>query len=121
MQPSSNATYRMTCRGPGGNITRTASVSVSANNTPSSPPPPTSGGALSVSLSASDTRIRSGQSVTISWSSKNATACIGAGHWGGSKPLSGSQVVRPTKTSYYVLGCSGTAGGISRVVQVIVN
>jgi hypothetical protein len=96
-------------------------VSTPSNNTPSSSQPPSSGGLPSLSLSASSTNIRSGQSVTLSWQSRNTTACIGAGGWGGSKPLSGNQTVRPSKTTYYVLGCSGSAGGISRVVQIVVD
>ncbi len=117
MQPSSNATYSLTCTGAGGSITRSASVSVSTN----SAPPPSSDGTLSVSLSASSTTVSSGGSTTLSWSSQNATACIASGGWSGVKAASGNQTVRPAQTTLYILGCSGPSGGVSRVVQVVVK
>jgi hypothetical protein len=72
-------------------------------------------------LSTSTTSISSGGSATLSWSSQDTTACVGAGGWSGTKPLSGNQTVRPLQTTLYILGCSGPRGGVSRVVQVVVK
>jgi hypothetical protein len=113
MQPSSNAAYRLTCTGAGGSITRSAAVSVATSDS--------SGGIPSLSLSTSTTSISSGGSATLSWSSQDTTACVGAGGWSGTKPLSGNQTVRPLQTTLYILGCSGPRGGVSRVVQVVVK
>jgi hypothetical protein len=74
-----------------------------------------------LSLSASSTSIRSGGSATLSWSSENATACVALGGWSGTRPLSGNRTVRPSQTTFYILGCSGQRGGVSRVVQVVVK
>ena len=65
-------------------------------------------------LSASVSSIISGQSVILTWSSTNATACTATGGtFTGQKGLSGSQAVAPTVTTTYALSCTGTGGTVS--------
>jgi hypothetical protein len=65
-------------------------------------------------LNASPTSITAGQSSTLTWSSTNATACVG--DWvnaptGGQVPISGSATVNPSATTTYHIACSATVGG----------
>ena len=70
----------------------------------SPPPPPTS----SLSSSASD--VRSGGTVTLQWSSSNATACTASGSsdWTGSVATSGSKSVPVAQTTTFSISCSGS-------------
>jgi hypothetical protein len=112
MQPSSNQTYSLTCTGPGGNVTSSASVSVTPDGEESEP---------ELSFEASDTRIRRGQYVRLTWDSKGLTSCRAYGSWRGSKPLSGSDWLRPSRDSRYTLWCSGPSGNMSRTVRIDVR
>jgi hypothetical protein len=112
MQPSSDATYTLTCSGPGGNVTRSANVSVTPNDEPQQP---------SLSFEASDTRIRQGQYVRLEWDSEGVTSCRAYGSWRGSQPLSGRIWLRPRRDSRYTLWCSGPGGNVSRTVRIDVR
>ncbi len=80
-------------------------------------PPP-----ASLTLSASDTLISSGSSVTLSWSASNANSCQASGGWSGSRPLSGSETVGPlTQETGFTLSCSGDGGGSVRQVTVRID
>jgi hypothetical protein len=83
----------------------------------SSPPAPT------VSISASPSSIIIGQSVTLSWSSTNATSCTASGDWSGTKATGGSETVTPstTGTKTYSLSCSGAGGTASASASVTVT
>ncbi len=116
-------TYTLTCTGPGGT---SAPSSVSVTSTAPPPSQPT------VSLSAnnaSSAQIQPGQSVTLKWSTTNATACTatgGAGSdgWSGSEPTSSSGgAIGPIGTPgiyTYTLSCSGPGGTNSASVVVTV-
>ena len=73
----------------------------------------------SISSSFSTTYI--GNSVTITWSSTNATSCSASGDWSGGKGTSGSEEVQITKegTSTFTISCS--SGGMSSNSSVSVN
>ena len=104
--PSSTTTYGMTCTGPGGSITRSATVTVSAA---ASPP--------TLSVSVSPTSINLGESVTFSWSSSNATSCTGSR--GGSYPTSGSFSHTPPSLPYtYGMTCTGPGGSVTQSATV---
>lgn len=76
----------------------------------------------SVSLSASNTLIASGSSVTLNWSSSNASDCTASGGWNGSRPLSGSETVGPLyQDTNFTLSCSGASGGSVRQVNVRID
>jgi hypothetical protein len=89
------------------------------------------GGVLAptVTLTAAPTTpIALGQSVTLKWSSTNATQCTASASpaendWSGAKATSGSQTATPTATGTetYSLSCSGVGGTVSLSVSVTVN
>ncbi len=61
------------------------------------------------SLSASPTAITQGDTSTLSWSSTNTYACVGAG-FSTNDATDGSALVSPDTTSSYGLQCNGTSG-----------
>jgi len=81
--------------------------------------------AVSASLTVSPTSFTAGQSVTLTWSSSNATSCTASGGgasdgWPGSRATSGSLMVTepyaPATTSLtltFALNCSSSASGLS--------
>jgi hypothetical protein len=71
-----------------------------------------------VNISVSPTSITAGQTVTISWSSTNATGCTGS--LGSSYGISGSFTDNPFSTKTYGMKCTG-AGGTSGFSYATVN
>lgn len=64
-----------------------------------------------VTLTANAVEVVSGQVVTLTWTSKFATACAASGAWSGSRNTSGSETVGPlTEKSLFVLDCTGPSG-----------
>jgi len=116
-------TYTLTCTGPGG-TSAPASVVV----TSTAPPPSQPTVALSANGSTS-AQIQPGQSVTLKWSTTNATSCTATGGtssdgWSGSEPTSNSGAATgPLSTPgiyTYTLSCSGPGGTNSSSVVVTV-
>ena len=66
----------------------------------------------SITFTISDDNIYIGNSVTLTWSTTNASSCSASGSWSGSKPLSGSETVTPDSEGQksYTLTCSNSAG-----------
>ena len=64
--------------------------------------------------------ITSGSSVSLSWTSSNATSCVASIDWSGSKSTSGTQTVS-TITSYKAFNITCTGSGGSATDTVIVN
>jgi hypothetical protein len=83
--------YSLTCTGPGGSSTATAYVAALA---------PT------VTITASSTQISPGQTVSLTWSSANATSCIASDAWPGTSPAIGGGTSPPGAPS----GLSNNAG-----------
>ena len=80
----------------------------------SAPPPiPT----VSLTSSAADSAVNG--SVTLTWSSTNATGCVAAGAWSGNLAASGSQSVTVAQNSTYSIACSGGGGSANASVSVI--
>ena len=79
---------------------------------------PASAPTVSVSLSNSTGRV--GESVTLTWSSTNATSCNASGSWAGPEPLSGSQMVTPSAPGSYTysLSCAGSDGSANGSVTL---
>ena len=75
---------------------------------------------LQFSISSEKTTV--GTSVTVSWSSTNATSCLGLDGLTGSKMPSGSEVITPTKGGQYkyTLSCDGVNGNATKSVNLIV-
>jgi hypothetical protein len=101
--------YTLSCSGPGGTISRSVTVAVTAV-TP----------APSVSLSATPTSVPTNGSATLAWSSTEASSCAASGAWSGSKPTSGSTSTGALTHSSndFTLSCSGPGGTTSRTVRV---
>jgi 6-phosphogluconolactonase (cycloisomerase 2 family) len=78
--------------------------------------------APTVSLTASATSITSGQPLTLTWSSTNASSCIATGPWGGIEPLSGNSSQTPATAGVldYTLTCNGALGSATQSVSVTV-
>ena len=76
----------------------------------STPEPPVPG--ASITLSISDDQIYIGNSVTLTWTTSNASSCTASGSWSGSKALSGSETITPDSEGQksYTLTCSNSAG-----------
>jgi hypothetical protein len=80
-----------------------------------------SSAAPTVSLTASASAVVAGQSVQLSWSTTNATACTasGASGWAGSEPTSGSGVAVAIDANVTLtLTCTGPGGSANQSVTV---
>ncbi|HEX7374435.1 MAG TPA: TIGR03118 family protein, partial [Steroidobacteraceae bacterium] len=66
-------------------------------------------GKPTVTLSAAPTTITLGQSATLTWTSSLGATCTAGGGWGGSKSVSGNEVVTPAVTggATFMLTCTG--------------
>ncbi len=96
---SSAATYSLSCVGPGG----TASASATVNVIPTA------------TLSVYPSVVAPGNTSTLTWASTNADSCTAGDGWSGTLPSSGTQVTSAVSaTTSYTLNCTG-AGGSSAV------
>jgi hypothetical protein len=94
--------------------TDTSAIVTISGGTATTPP--------SVSLSASPNSVASGESSTVSWSARNATACTASGGWTGSVATSGSKATGTmTATKTYTLTCTGAGGSASQSATVAVS
>ena len=106
--------YKLTCTGLGGRVTRRVSVSL-VESTPEPLPesPPT------VSLSVDQASVNVGSSVTLSWSSTDATACSASGGWSGEVARSGEQLLGPLNANTtFTLSCTNSTGSALALVSV---
>ena len=96
------------CGGGGGGGDAPSSNSYSANPLPS------------VSLNLSSNKGYVGDSITLSWSSSNATNCYASDAWVGTKGLSGSEsfIVDATGTFNFTILCSGNGGSSDKSVSL---
>jgi hypothetical protein len=78
-------------------------------------PPP----APTVALSADPASITAGQSSTLTWSSTDATSCVGSNF--DASATSGSTVVYPAVTTAYSITCTGDGGSDTAMVRVAVS
>ena len=63
--------------------------------------------------------VTAGQSVALSWTSTNASACAAFGSWTGTQPASGlSSVAVPEGSNTYSIICSGSGGSVNDSVVV---
>jgi phospholipase C len=97
-------------------ITFAACGGVSSSPTPPTNPAPT------VSFSGSPTSINSGQSVTLTWTTTNATAfTISPAVSQSALPTSGSQAISPTATTTYTATATGAGGSVTAQVTITVT
>jgi len=73
-------------------------------------------------LAASTSMVSAGGSVTLTWSSLNASSCTASDDWSGTLPTSGSKTVSPSAvgTATYMLSCSNAVGSASTSVVLSV-
>jgi hypothetical protein len=76
--------------------------------------------APTVTLTSSASSVSSGDTVTLNWSSQNATSCTASGGtgWTGSESTSGSLAVSVTMTETLTLTCTGPGGTATQSVTV---
>ena len=55
------------------------------------------------------------------WTASDATSCTVSGGWSGTQPVNGSQSVSPTTMTSYTLSCTGSGGGVNKMVTVSVT
>lgn len=81
------------------------------------PPAPT------LTLTANPLSLAVGGSVSLSWSTTNATSCTASGGWSGSKATAGTQSIAASAagTATFTLGCTGAGGSISRSATVTIT
>lgn len=105
-----NYTYTLTCTGPGG-PSAPVSVGVDVNSTPPA--------AAITSFTVTPSALQTGQSITLTWTTTNATSCTasngtGSDGWSGAMPTSSAGTsIGPINTagSYnYALTCTGPGG-----------
>ena len=78
--------------------------------------------APTVTLTSSASSVVSGSSVTLTWSSTNATSCTASGAWAGAKATSGSELLGPLSADVsYSLNCSGAGGSANQTASVTVT
>jgi len=89
-----------------------------------SPPPddePNSSEPPTVSLTAADEVVESGQPVQLSWSSENADGCTASGGWSGSRGTAGNAQAGPIDASTtFTLTCTGPGGNAVAMLSVSV-
>ena len=72
-----------------------------------------------VALNPSDQSVESGSSVTLNWSSTDASNCSASGGWNGERSPSGSEVIDSLSASTtFSLSCSGAGGTAVQMVSV---
>ena len=74
-----------------------------------------------VTLTSSDSELLVGNSVTLTWSSSNTTACSASGNWSGSKGSSGTESISVDSAILfnYALECTGAGGTTVSSVSVL--
>ena len=73
------------------------------------------------SFTASPTSVTSGGTVTLNWTSQNATSCTASGGWSGTQPTSGPVTSAAiTSTTTFTLTCTG-GGGTTAAQSVTVT
>lgn len=74
-----------------------------------------------VTLSPSAASVPVGDSVTLSWSAVDATACNASGGWNGTRATSGSESIALSANATFTLRCNGLGGSDEKSVAVTVT
>jgi hypothetical protein len=73
------------------------------------------------SFSIDKTPITAGESIVLSWTSKNTTSCTASDGWSGEKGVSGSEKRTPTSSQKFTITCTGDGGVIGESIDVTVS
>ena len=87
-------------------------------------PPSPSGPPISITISSSLTQLFIGDEITLTWTSSNADRCEATGSWSGDKALSGTEIMRLTKSgnlSFALLCSSATSSSVNRSITLDVT
>jgi hypothetical protein len=75
-----------------------------------------------VVLAATPVTVVTGRSVTLTWSSTDATTCVASGGWSGARPLAGAETIAAVNANTsFKLACTGPGGGKEATVAVTVT
>ena len=108
VSPAVTSTYTLSCDGDGGSASSSVTITVNAPPVATEP---------TVKLTASPAVVRRGSTITLSWSSTDATSCVASGGWSGSKPITGSESIVINTAVTFTLNCSGDGGTTSDSVN----
>lgn len=76
----------------------------------------------SLNLAASNTSVRAGETVELTWSASDADSCVAEGGWVGTKALASNETVGPlSENTSFMLTCSSDVGDAVRSVVVTVS
>jgi hypothetical protein len=75
-----------------------------------------------INVAISQSKVSVGKPVTITWSSTNATSCVGLDAMSGAKAINNSEVITPTGGGQYTytVSCDGAGGTAKQSVALIV-
>lgn len=112
VSPSATTTYTVTASNTGGTTTQQLTIAVNA------PPPVTPPTVNSFSSDRSNVNI--GDSITLSWSTSNATGCS-IDNGVGSVATSGSKTITPPGNVIYTLTATNSGGSAAKSVSITTN
>jgi hypothetical protein len=105
-----DTSFTLTCTGPDGEVAQTIFVEVG------DPAPPT------LKLEAAPTSLPYGGTAVLDWTTDNVDVCVASGDWWGERSPNGVESVGPlTRTSTFVLDCSGPGGAVSGAQTIDVS
>ncbi len=75
-----------------------------------------------VTLNSNVTHVASGGTVTLTWTSQNATTCAASGGWSGTQPPNGSATSAALSgATTFTLTCSGDGGSANKSVSITID
>ena len=107
----------------GTDVSGVASTPTSTTSTSTTPPTAvTPAAAPTVTLTSSSATLTAGASVTLMWSTTNASACVASGAWTGTEGTAGSlsKALATAGSSTFTLSCSGAGGSAAASTTVTV-
>lgn len=115
VHPTTDTTYKATVNGIGGVVTCTASITIKTT-------PPPSNGPACLSLTADKHEINSGDAVTLSWKTRDASSISIDQGVGSVTPVAeGSTVVHPTTDTTYTATVPGASVSTACQVKVVIT
>ena len=108
VSPALTTSYAISCTGDGG--TASDSVTVTMNQPPAVIVP-------TVNLTASPSSVSRGGTITLNWSSTDASSCSASGDWSGLKATNCSASIVINNAVTFTLTCSGDGGSANGSVS----
>jgi hypothetical protein len=113
ISPTSTTTYSIICDSASGQVTSSATITVTNAN----------GVAPVVTFTARPNFITPGKQATLTWNAIGADSCVGDGNFstGANSVTSGTAVVSPLATTTYTLTCTNNGTNASSIAKVTVT